>query len=108
MASMDSAKAALSFKKRFDQLGEIACVERLEPAWQTRIAAFVPLRPRMDHRAAAEGALGGFIAHDKVIAAQNQQRFFESDLAVDGFFRLGFLLCRRARTIFPKRSAAPM
>ncbi len=76
----------------FHQVREVAGVERFEPFQQVGFAAFVPCGPGVDDHAAPEGALGGFVAGDKSIAAQNQQRFLQSDLAIDRFFGLGLIL----------------
>ena len=67
-------------------------MQRFEPIEQVGFAAFVPFGPGVDDRAAAEGALGRFVAGDEAIAAQNQQRFFEGDLAIDRLFGLGLVL----------------
>ena len=65
-------KVATFVQEVFHQLSEVAGVERFEPFQQVRFAAFVPCGPGVDDRAAAEGALGGFVAGDEAVAAQNR------------------------------------
>jgi hypothetical protein len=65
-------------------------VKRGEPRGEIFFAAFVPLRPGMNDGASRQGAAGGFVADDEMIAAQGQQRLGESQLAIAGL--LGFKL----------------
>src|SRR5688572_3901027 len=48
----------------------------------------MPIRPGVDDDAAGQGAAGGFIAQNEMIAAQRQQRFGDCDLAEGRLFRL--------------------
>ena len=66
-----NSKFGALLEKSLCQLCQITGMEQFQPGFKIRLITFVPFCPGMDDDAARKRALGGFIAHNKMITAQS-------------------------------------